>query len=248
MTEEFNGMTALVTGATAGIGRAVAVLLAGRGASVIVHGRDAARGDDVVKQLQADRATARFIAADLSDKTDVRRLARQAGDVDILINNAGVYRFGGTVDTDDALFDLHIETNLRAPFILVQELAPRMAARGGGTIVNVSTFGASVAGKGGGIYGASKAALELMTLVWADEFGPDGVRVNALAAGPTRTPGTAPAGDMVEALARAFALGRAAEAEEIAAAVVFLAGPESSFVNGAVLQAHGGLRAVEPRA
>lgn len=247
MTNELVGKIALVTGATAGIGRAVAVSLAERGASVIVHGRDAARGEAVVKELEANGATARFIAADLSDKDDVRRLAEQAGDVDILINNVGVYKFGSTADTDDALFDLHIDTNFRAPFILVQELAPKMVARGSGAIVNVSTFGAAVAGQGGGIYGASKAALELMTLVWADEFGPSGVRVNAVAAGPTRTPGTAPGGDMIEGLARAFALGRVAEADEIASAIVFLATDESSFVNGAVLQAHGGIRAVGPR-
>lgn len=89
-----------------------------------------------------------------------------------------------------------------------------MAARGGGAVVNVSTFGASVAGKSGGIYGASKAALELMTLVWADEFGPAGVRANAAAAGPTRTPGTAAYGEMPEALEMAFALGRTVGASE----------------------------------
>ena len=247
MSPDLAGKTALVTGATAGIGKAVSLTLAARGAAVIVHGRDAARGAQVVQEIEAAGGTARFIAADMSDKDDVRRLAAEAGEVDILVNNAGVYRFGGTVDTDDALFDLHIDTNFRAPFILVQELAPAMAARGGGAIVNVSTFGAAVAGKGGGIYGASKAALELMTLVWADEFGPDGVRVNAVAAGPTYTPGTAPAGDMVEALGRAFALERVAQPEEIAATVSFLAGPESSFVNGSVLQAHGGIKAVVPR-
>jgi NAD(P)-dependent dehydrogenase (short-subunit alcohol dehydrogenase family) len=119
-----------------------------------------------------------------------------------------------------------------------------MAARGGGSVVNVSTFGASVAGAGGGIYGASKAALELLTLVWADEFGPQGVRVNAVAAGPTRTPGTAVYGEMAEGLGRAFALGRLAEA--IAEPVVFLASPAASYVNGAVLQVHGGLKAVVP--
>lgn len=246
MTSNLNGSTALVTGATAGIGEATAVKLAGQGASVIVHGRDAGRGGAVVKRIQASGGQARFLAADLSDPDSVRRLAQEAGEVDILVNNAGVYQFGSTSDVDDATFDLHIDTNLRAPFLLVKHLVPGMSARGAGAVVNVSTFGASVAGKGGGIYGASKAALELMTLVWADEFGPSGVRVNAVAAGPTRTPGTAVYGPMAEALGNAFALARTADAAEIAETIVFLASPAASYVNGAVLQVHGGLKAVVP--
>lgn len=246
MTNDVAGSTALVTGATAGIGEAAAHKLAALGASVIVHGRDAERGAGVVEAIRAAGGDARFLSADLSDPDEVRRLAAEAGDVDILINNAGVYQFGSTVDVDDATFSLHIDTNLRAPFLLVKHLAPGMVARGGGAIVNVSTFGASVAGRGGGIYGASKAALELLTLVWADEFGPEGVRVNAVAAGPTRTPGTAAYGPMAEALGNAFALQRTADAAEIAETIAFLASPAASYVNGAVLQVHGGLKAVVP--
>ncbi|HEY2575873.1 MAG TPA: SDR family oxidoreductase [Streptosporangiaceae bacterium] len=246
MTKDLAGSTALVTGATAGIGEATAIKLGRLGVSVIVHGRDAARGAEVVGAVRAAGGQARFLAADLSNPDEVRRLAAEAGEVDILVNNAGVYQFGSTADVDDKTFSLHIDTNLRAPFLLVKHLAPGMAARGGGAIVNVSTFGASVAGKGGGIYGASKAALELMTLVWADEFGPDGIRVNAVAAGPTRTPGTAVYGEMAEALGKAFALGRTAGADEIAETIVFLASPAASYVNGAVLQVHGGLKAVMP--
>ena len=246
MAEELAGSVALVTGATAGIGRAVARRLAAAGAEVVVHGRDEGRGQEVVTEIEKGGGHARFIAADLTDAADVRRLAAAAGDVSILVNNAGVYQFGATADVTDAVFDAHIDLNLRAPFLLVQELAPEMAARGGGAIVNISTFGASVAGRGGGIYGASKAALELLTLVWADEFGPQGVRVNAVAAGPTRTPGTAVYGEMAEALGRAFALNRTAAAEEIAEPVVFLASPAASYVNGAVLQVNGGLKAVVP--
>jgi NAD(P)-dependent dehydrogenase (short-subunit alcohol dehydrogenase family) len=246
MTNNLDGSVALVTGATSGIGEAIAVKLAEDGASVIVHGRNADRGVAVVKEILAAGGQARFLAADLAEPDEVRRLAQRTGDVDILVNNAGVYKFGSTSDVDDATFDLHINTNLRAPFLLVKHLVPVMSARGAGVVVNVSTFGASVAGKFGGIYGASKAALELMTLVWADEFGPSGVRVNAVAAGPTRTPGTAVYGEMAEALGGSFALGRTADAAEIAEAVVFLASPAASYVNGAVLQVHGGLKAVMP--
>jgi NAD(P)-dependent dehydrogenase (short-subunit alcohol dehydrogenase family) len=241
------GRTALVTGATAGIGRAVARQLAGRGAEVIVHGRDAERGKQVVTAIRATGGTAGFEAADLTDPAEVHRLAEAAGDVDILVNNAGIYLFGSTADTDDARFDKHIDVNLKAPFILVRELAPGMVRRGSGSIVNVSTFGASVAGRGGGIYGASKAGLELLTLIWADEFGRSGIRVNAVAAGPTHTPGTAAYGAAAEALGTATTLGRVAEADEIANTIVFLAGPSASYVSGAVLQVHGGLQAVAPR-
>lgn len=244
LSADLSGRTALVTGATGGIGRAVALQLAGLGAEVVVHGRDADRGAETVREIGTTGGKARFEAADLGVADEVRRLAEAAGSVDILINNAGVYRFASTVDADDAFFDLHFDLNLRAPFILVQKLVPGMAARGGGSVVNVSTFGASVPARGAGIYGASKAGLELLTQIWADEFGPSGVRVNTVSAGPTRTPGTA--GGVADALAGVITLGRVAEAEEIARVIVFLTTPAASYVNGAVVQVHGGLRAVTP--
>ena len=131
--------TALVTGATAGIGYAIALQLAREGADVIVHGRDGERGRKVVRDIENAGGTARFIAADLTDADDVRRLAREAGTVDVLVNNAGIYSFAATADTTDADFDAQLNTNLRAPFVLVRELAPGMAARGHGAIVNITT-------------------------------------------------------------------------------------------------------------
>src|SRR5882757_11271941 len=203
MAASLTGSTALITGATAGIGRAVARQLAERGA-------------EVVSEIEAAGGRARFLTADLHDADDVRRLAADAGPVDILVNNAGIYRFGTTAETDDAFFTEQIDVNLRAPFLLVQALAPGMVTRGRGTIVNVSTLAATVPARTGGIYGASKAALELLTRVWADEFGPAGVRVNAVAPGPTYTPGTEDYGPMIEALGRTTALGRPATPDEIA--------------------------------
>jgi short-subunit dehydrogenase len=159
MATTFDGSTALVTGATAGIGRAVALQLAQQGAEVIVHGRSAERGAEVVQEIQNAGGKARFIAADLADADDVRRLATEAGQVDILINNAGVYKFGATADTDDAFFDEHININLRAPYILVQQLVPGVAERGHGVVVNLSTVAAAIPARTGGIYGASKAGV-----------------------------------------------------------------------------------------
>jgi NAD(P)-dependent dehydrogenase (short-subunit alcohol dehydrogenase family) len=244
MTTTLEGSTALVTGATSGIGRAVALQLGQLGAEVVVHGRSAERGAKVVQEIQNAGGKARFVAADLSDADDVRRLAAEAGPVDILINNAGVYRFGATADTDDAFFDEHVNLNLRAPYILVQQLVPSMAERGNGVVVNLSTVAAAVPARTGGIYGATKAGIELLTRVWADEFGRSGVRVNAVQAGPAETPGTAATPGLADGFAAYTALGRVAAADEIANAITFLASPAASYVNGAILQATGGQLAI----
>ena len=236
----------MVTGATAGIGQAIAQQLAGLGAEVVVHGRSADRGAETVRTIENGGGKARFVAADLSKPDDVRHLAAEAGPVDILINNAGIYKFGATADTDDAFFDEHVNLNLRAPYILVQKLVPAMAERGKGVVVNLSTIAAGVPARQGGIYGATKAGIELLTRVWADEFGRSGVRVNAVQAGPTETPGTAVTPGLTDGLGQLTTLGRAAAADEIASAVTFLASPAASYINGAVLQATGGQLAIAP--
>jgi NAD(P)-dependent dehydrogenase (short-subunit alcohol dehydrogenase family) len=249
MTNTLTDSTALVTGATAGIGYAIALQLASEGAEVIVHGRNPERGAKTVRDIENAGGKARFVAADVSDANDVRRLADEAGDVDILVNNAGIYRFGPTFETTDADFDDHINTNLKAPYILVQKLVPGMVQRGHGTVINVTTVAASTPTAGAGIYGASKAALELLTKLWADEFGASGVRVNAAAPGPTQTLGTeAFDSDLIGGLGRTTALGRTAEADEIASAVTFLASPGASYVNGAILTIGGGAQAIKPAA
>jgi NAD(P)-dependent dehydrogenase (short-subunit alcohol dehydrogenase family) len=242
------GATALVTGATSGIGRAAAISLAKRGAHVVISGRDAARGDEAVATIRAAGGKADFVAADLGDADSVRTLARQAteiggGHVDILVNNAGVFPFGPTADASVADIDLVYAVNVRAPFILVGELAPAMAARGKGAIVNVLTMVAHFGVAGMGLYGSSKAALTLLTKSWAAEFGPSGVRVNAVSPGPTRTLGTEPMGDQLDQLASLAPAGRPAAPEEIASAISYLAGDEASFVHGAVLDVDGGRNA-----
>ena len=244
MASTLAGSTALVTGATSGIGREIALQLAQRGAEVVIHGRSAERGAKVVRDIENSGGKARFVAADLNSADDVRRLAAEAGPVDILINNAGIYKFGGTLDVDDATFDEHVNVNLRAPYILIQQLVPGMVGRGGGAVVNVSTLAASVPTSGAGIYGASKAGLEQLTRVWADELGTSGVRVNAVAAGPTDTPGVAVIPGVLEAVAATTTLNRPAEASEIASAVVFLSSADASYVNGAVLHVTGGQRGI----
>lgn len=237
---DLTGKTALITGGTAGIGRATATALAARGAHVTIHGRDQQRAAATLRHIRASGGVAHFQPADLSDPAQVVQLATSAGDVDILVNNAGIFHFARTADTHQAMFDSHIEVNLRAPYLLVQALAPAMVVRGSGAIINISSGAANSPGLGSGIYGATKAALESLTRVWAAEYGPAGVRVNAVAAGPTRTEGTAAYGEAFESAGRAVALQRLASADEIARAIAFVASPDASYVNGAVLSVMGG--------
>ncbi|WP_326954297.1 SDR family NAD(P)-dependent oxidoreductase [Amycolatopsis sp. NBC_01286] len=233
--------TALVTGATAGIGRAVALDLAAHGIDVIAHGRDPERGAQLVKEITAEGGTARFVGADLTDPGEVVALAAAAGDVDILVNNAGSYAFTSTPDTTADSFDRQFALNTRAPFLLVGALAPAMAERGHGTIVNITSTAATSPAPIGGAYGASKAAVELLTRSWATEFGGRGVRVNGVSPGPIRTAGTtAMLGDNVDVLGRANLRERIGEPEEIARVVRFLVDSDSSYINGTVVVANGG--------
>jgi NAD(P)-dependent dehydrogenase (short-subunit alcohol dehydrogenase family) len=243
------GTTALVTGATSGIGRATSLLLAERGAHVVVSGRDANRGDAVVHEIRAAGGKADFVAAELSDAESVRTLAREAvnlggGTIDILVNDAGIFPFGPTPEASDEDIDSVYAVNVKAPFILVACIAPGMAKRGKGSIVNVLTMVAHFGMPGMGLYGSSKAALMLLTKSWAAEFGPAGVRVNAVSPGPTRTEGTELMGDQLDLLASAGPAGRPAVPAEIASAIAFLASDDASFVHGAVLDVDGGRNAV----
>lgn len=242
-----HGRTALVTGATSGIGKAVARKLAGQGARIVLHGRDQERGETLVKEIEALGGTARFVAADLTDADDTLRLAAEVGAVDILVSNAGLYEFAPTAATDAASFDRHVAVNTRAPFLLVGALAPGMAERGHGSIVIVGSSAARLPAPIGAAYGASKAGAEILTRYWATEFGPSGVRVNTVSPGPVHTEGTqAMLGEHVAVLDSTNARGKAGSPEEIADIVSFLAGPASSYVNGAVLFADGGERSALP--
>jgi NAD(P)-dependent dehydrogenase (short-subunit alcohol dehydrogenase family) len=240
--------TALITGATSGIGRAAADKLARSGVHVMVVGRNVERGERTIAEIRAAGGKADFISSNLRDAASARAVAKKAvelgnGRVDV-INNAGVFPFGPTHQMSEETFDEVYALNVKAPYFLVAELAPLMAQRGKGAIVNVSTMVADYGAAGMSLYGSSKAAINLLTKAWAAEYGPKGVRVNAVSPGPTRTEGTAAMGDALQQLAAQAPAGRPAAPEEIAEAIVFLATDRASFVHGAILPVDGGRTAV----
>src|ERR1700730_4277321 len=241
--------TALITGATSGIGRAAADKLAQSGIHVMVVGRNVERGEKTIAEIRGAGGKADFISSDLRDAASARAVARKAvelggGHVVILINNAGIFPFGPTHEMSEESFDGVYALNVKAPYFLVAELAPFMAQRGKGAIVNVSTMVADYGAAGLSLYGSSKAAINLLTKAWAAEYGPKGVRVNAVSPGPTRTEGTAAMGDALQQLAAQAPAGRPAAPEEIAEAIVFLATDRACFVQGAILPVDGGRTAV----
>ena len=235
-------LTALVTGATSGLGKEIALRLARDGLHVIVVGRDAARGAAVVEQIAAAGGEARFIAADLSDPADITQLTQEVGDIDVLVNNAGHSVWAPTEDMSVADFDSMFADNVRAPFLLVGAFAPAMAERGTGSIINISSMAGRIGLPSGAAYGATKPALGSMTQSWTAEYSPRGVRVNSVAAGPIYTRPEARA--RYDQLGATTALHRAAEPGEIAEVVAFLASPRASYVTGAIVAADGGRTAI----
>ena len=241
--------TALVTGATSGIGRAAADKLTQSGVHVILVGRDVARGEAAIAAIRAAGGKADFISFDLRDAASARAVARKAvelgnGRVDILINNAGIFPFGPTHETSEQSFDEIYALNVKASYFLVAELAPLMARQGKGAIVNVSTMVADYGAPDMSLYGSSKGAINLLTKAWAAEYGPKGVRVNAVSPGSTRTEGTAAMDDALQQLAAQAPAGRPAVPGEIAEAIAFLATDGASFIQGAILPVDGGRTAV----
>jgi NAD(P)-dependent dehydrogenase (short-subunit alcohol dehydrogenase family) len=242
---ELEGKKALVTGGTSGIGREVAKQLAALGAEVFVSGRDAGRGAETIAEIEAAGGTGRFVAADLGDFAAIGSLAEEVGAVDILVNNAGIFDFAPTPDESRENFEAMFDINVRAPYFLTAALAPKMAGRGGGAIVNVSTMVAELGMPGSSAYAATKAALASLTRTWAGEFASFGVRVNAVTVGPTQTGGTsAMNADELGLVVGLTKLGRTAEPAEIAEAIVFLASPRASYVTGANLAVDAGATAV----
>lgn len=241
-TGELAGKTALVTGATSGIGRASAIALAAAGAEVVVHGRDGGRGAQVIEEIALTGGRARFVQADLGDPAQVDELAEAVGDVDILVNNAGFAWFGPSDALEAPTLRQLFASNVEGPYLLTAKLAPAMVARGSGSIISVSSMAASVGLAGGAAYSATKAALSAFTRSWAAEYSPKGVRVNAVAPGPIYS--GAADDSRTFALGETTLIGTAAQPEDVAGTIAFLASPRSSYITGAVIAVDGGRTAI----
>jgi NAD(P)-dependent dehydrogenase (short-subunit alcohol dehydrogenase family) len=242
-----DGKTALVTGATSNIGRAIAIAFGAEGAHVVVAGRNKERGDEAVEQIRAAGGRADFVAIDLDgSKKTADALADEAtrllgGRIDVLVNNAGAISGETTTKTEEATFDLVFAVNVKAPFFLTGAIAPAMVAAGGGAVINIGSWVARLGIPIGAVYSSSKGALETLTKAWAAEFGPAGVRVNTISPGVIHTPNpdddaTHPAAVMMNGTP-AGAMGTA---EDVAQAAVYLASDEAGFVHGAVIDVDGG--------
>ncbi len=241
------GRTALITGSTGGLGVAIAKALAAEGAFVIVSGRNKQRGDEVVAGIRAAGGSADFVAADLGEGDDaVAALAAEAtsaagGAIDVLVNNAALLLMPTpTAEVGGDRLRAAFGTTVFAPFLLTGHVAPAMARRGHGAIVNIGSITGLRGSAGSAVYEANKAAIHSFTRSWAAEYGPDGVRVNAVAPGPIATERAVEYADHVEPVLARLPSRRMSTPEEVAAAVLFLASDDASNVHGAVLSVDGG--------
>jgi gluconate 5-dehydrogenase len=238
-----DGRTALVTGGSSGIGRAIATALADAGAHVLVAARTSATIDATVAGIHQAGRSADGIVADLSSRAGAHALADAARDVDVLVNSAGINLRPPMADLDEATWDATMAVNLDAPFVLGQRLAPGMAARGYGRIIGISSQQAHRPFAASGAYGVSKAGLEALARSQAEAWSAQGVTSNVLVPGFVRTPlnerlSADPA--TVERLAARTLVGRNGLASDFAAAAVFLAGPGSAYVTGQSIAVDGG--------
>jgi 3-oxoacyl-[acyl-carrier protein] reductase len=238
--------TAIVTGASRGIGAAIAERLARDGFAVVVNysGSEAAARDAVSKIEAADGRAIAF-QADVSDAAAVRAMFDAAeasfGGVDVLVNNAGIMALKPIAESDDALFDRHIAINLKGTFNALREAARRL--REGGRIINFSTSVVGLRLETYGVYTATKAAVEALTAILAKELRGRSITVNAVAPGPTVTDlfldGKSP--ELIDRMAKMNPLERLAQPEDIAGVVAFLAGPDGGWINGQTVRANGGM-------
>ena len=247
MTQRLKGKTALITGSTSNIGRAAAVRFAAEGARVIVSGRDDQRGAAVLAGIRAAGGVAGYVHADLDGTAEAsRRLAEAAtellgGHIDILVNNAGIFPPADTLSADPEMFDRVYAVNVKAPFFLTQAVAPAMIANGSGVIIDLGSWVARLSVPVGALYASTKGAMETLTRAWAAEFGPRGIRVNAVSPGVIRDPETFADRDHPAAVMMAGSpAGRTGDPAEVAAAMVYLASDDAAFVHGAVLDVDGG--------
>jgi 3-oxoacyl-[acyl-carrier protein] reductase len=245
MTDK-TGKVAIVTGASRGIGAAVAERLASDGFAVIInYSSDARSAETLERKIKDNGGRALAAKADVSNPNAVRDMfdaaERAFGGVDVLINNAGIMKLAKIADSDDALFDQQIAINLKGSFIAMREAAKRL--RDGGRIVNFSTSVVGTRLETYGVYAATKSAVETMTAILSKELRGRNITVNAVAPGPVATElflsGKSP--ELIDRLAKMNPMERLGTPEDIASAVAVLVGPDGGWINGQVLRANGGM-------
>jgi 3-oxoacyl-[acyl-carrier protein] reductase len=244
--EQNTQKVALVTGASRGIGSSVAERLARDGFTLIVnYSENAAPAEALVRKIEQAGGRALAAKADISDASSVRRMFDAAeaafGGVDVLVNNAGIMTLAPIADADDASFDRHIAVNIKGTFNTLREAAQRL--RSGGRIINFSSSVVGMLMPAYGVYAATKAAVEAMTRVLAQEVRGRNITVNAVAPGPTATDLflKGKPQDVVDRMAKMAPLERLGQPADIADVVAFLAGPDAAWVNGQVLRVNGGI-------
>ena len=245
MTNETNKV-AIVTGASRGIGAAVAERIAADGFTVVInYSGDAKSAEALARKIEGKGGRALTAKADVSDSNAVRGMFDAAeaafGGVDVLVNNAGIMKLAKIADSDDALFDQHIAVNLKGTFNTLREAAKRL--RDGGRIVNFSSSVLGIRLETYGVYSATKAAVEMLTAILSKELRGRSITVNAVAPGPTATDlflnGKSP--ELIERMAKMNPLERLGAPQDIAATVSFLVAPDGAWINGQTLRANGGM-------
>ncbi|WP_413232629.1 SDR family NAD(P)-dependent oxidoreductase [Mycolicibacterium sp. 050158] len=252
MTDDtLTGRTALVTGSTSGLGAGIATALAAAGAHVVVTGRTRARGKEVVAQIESDGGRATYIQVDFSAGPDgIAELAASAtesvgGRMDILVNNvATLIDPAPTAEVTAEQIKAALGVSVVTPFLLTGLLAPAMAQRGDGAVVNIGSIAGLVGASGSALYGATKASVHQLTRAWAAEYGPSGVRVNTVAPGPIATERSQEYAEAVAPVLAQLPSGRMSSVAEVAAAVVFLAGSAAANIHGSLLSIDGGWAAI----
>ncbi|EJT04560.1 SDR family oxidoreductase [Rhizobium sp. CCGE 510] len=246
MASNENSKVALVTGASRGIGAAVAQRLAKGGFTVVInYSGNAAPAEELARQIKRAGGKGLTEKADVSDAQAVRRMFDAAetafGGVDVLVNNAGIMMLSPLAEADHAHFDRQIAVNLRGTFNTMREAARRL--RNGGRVINVSTSVVGLKLETYGIYAATKAAVETLTAIMAKEMRGRNITVNAIAPGPVATDLflNGKSDELVARMAKMNPLERLGTPEDIAAAVAFLAGPDGGWINGQTLRANGGV-------
>jgi NAD(P)-dependent dehydrogenase (short-subunit alcohol dehydrogenase family) len=254
---ELHGKVALVAGGSLGIGRATARRLAGEGAAVVLCGHDDASVADALTELRGAGLEVDGRRADVSSAAEVEGLVRFAADryggVDILVNSAGIQRYGTVVDTPEELWDEVLAVNLKGMFLTAKHCVPELRRRGGGTIVNVASVQAFATQGGVAAYAASKAGVVGLTKAIAVDHAAENIRCNAVCPGSVDTPmlrfaaglfkGDGTEDETIRGWGSSHPLGRVARPEEVAEVIAFLAGDRASFVTGAELRVDGGLLA-----